>query len=145
MILSQRLALLRRRRGYPTVVLFDDECLLCSRSVQWLLRHDKLKTMRFASLRSTAAKEIIRHLDDGENADTVLVVDGGRVYSLSRAVVQIFWRLGAGWRIVGMLLYLVPACVRNTCYRMIARHRYGWFGRSDSCILPPDEERWRFL
>lgn len=127
------------------VVLFDDECLLCNRTVQWLLCHDKHQTMCFASLHSKRAEAIRRRMNGEGNADTVLVVDKGRVYSSSRAIVQLLWTLGGGWRVVGVLLYLVPSCVRDACYRVIARNRYRWFGRGQSCVLLSDEERWRLL
>ena len=52
--------------------------------------------------------------------------------------------LGGIWRLAG-LLRLVPRFIRDAVYDWIARNRYGWFGKRDSCRLPSPEERAVFL
>ncbi len=49
------------------------------------------------------------------------------------------------WRLLGKVLQLVPRKLRDWGYRVIARNRYRLFGRYDSCPLPTEETRWRFL
>jgi hypothetical protein len=53
-------------------------------------------------------------------------------------------RLGGWWRWLGVLRF-VPRAVRDGVYRWIARHRYRWFGQRESCRVPSETERARFL
>jgi predicted DCC family thiol-disulfide oxidoreductase YuxK len=46
------------------------------------------------------------------------------------------------------LLYafiVVPRPLRDIVYDFIARHRYRWFGKRDTCMVPTPELRARFL
>ncbi|WP_254451292.1 thiol-disulfide oxidoreductase DCC family protein [Hymenobacter sp. UV11] len=73
-----------------------------------------------------------------------MLVSGGRVYSHSAAVLRITRELGWPWRLatVGSLL---PRTWRDALYRYVARHRYRWFGRQESCMLPTPALQQRFL
>jgi predicted DCC family thiol-disulfide oxidoreductase YuxK len=65
-------------------------------------------------------------------------------YEQSNAVLLAMGRLGGAWRLIAVL-YVFPRPVRDFVYRIVARHRYRWFGRRDACRLPTPEERDRFL
>jgi predicted DCC family thiol-disulfide oxidoreductase YuxK len=43
------------------------------------------------------------------------------------------------------MLVIVPRPIRDWVYRLIARNRYRWFGRRESCAVPSAEQRGRFL
>jgi predicted DCC family thiol-disulfide oxidoreductase YuxK len=76
--------------------------------------------------------------------DTVVVLDQGRVYLFSQAVLQILRRLGRGWQFL-YALAVVPPWIRNAVYRWIARNRHRLFKGNPSCLIPPPEWRERFL
>jgi predicted DCC family thiol-disulfide oxidoreductase YuxK len=40
---------------------------------------------------------------------------------------------------------IVPVGLADAIYRVVARHRYRWFGRFDACPLPRPEWRDRFI
>jgi predicted DCC family thiol-disulfide oxidoreductase YuxK len=40
---------------------------------------------------------------------------------------------------------VVPRPLRDTAYDFIARYRYRWFGKKDTCMVPTPELRARFL
>ncbi|MGA9335274.1 MAG: DCC1-like thiol-disulfide oxidoreductase family protein, partial [Rudaea sp.] len=52
---------------------------------------------------------------------------------------------GGIWNVLSNGLRIVPRALRDPAYRWIARHRYRWFGRRDTCYLPQAEDRKRFL
>lgn len=130
---------------HKTVILYDGVCRFCSSSVQFLLRHDRRARFRFAALQSEAGQNLcqVRGLDP-DDLDSLILVTPGGVFTRSDAAIQIAVLLGGPWKIVA-LCRLIPRPLRNWAYGIFARNRYGWFGRRDSCLIPPDEYRQRFL
>ncbi len=133
----------------PAVVLFDGVCNLCDGLVQFIIRHDPAGRFRFAALQSAAGQALLAAhglppLAAGHDPSSVLLVSGGRVYSHSAAVLRIARELGWPWRLA-VVGSLVPRAWRDALYRYVARHRYRWFGRQESCTLPTPALRQRFL
>jgi predicted DCC family thiol-disulfide oxidoreductase YuxK len=144
------------RRTLPPIVLYDGVCGLCNRSVQFVLRHDRDKTFRFASLQSPLASQILdRHGRDASDLDSVYVVlhcdpsgtenTGEELLARSDAVLYIMQRLGGFWGATGSLPRCIPRPIRDWGYGIIARIRYRVFGKYDTCPLPDAETRGRFL
>jgi predicted DCC family thiol-disulfide oxidoreductase YuxK len=75
---------------------------------------------------------------------TIVLIEGGRAYARSTAALRIARRLRFPWNALAAGL-IVPRPIRDAVYDWVARHRYGWFGRTDVCELPPPEWRDRFL
>lgn len=139
------------REGEATaVILYDGVCGLCSRGVRFVLKRDRESVFRFASLQSSAGREILaRHGIAPDALDTFYVVRdfelaGERVLSKSSAAIYTAERLGGVWKAATMLRVLPPR-VRDLVYDMIARHRYRLFGRYDTCPLPEARYRDRFI
>jgi predicted DCC family thiol-disulfide oxidoreductase YuxK len=132
--------------GWRYLVLYDGECGLCDRSVQWLLRHDRQGLLRYAPLQGTTARAFVERTDA---YDTIVFVEKGddgavRVSRRSRAAFRIFAQLGGVWRVIGWLRFL-PAGLTDLVYRFVAARRIRWFGRVDACRLPDPSVRARFL
>ena len=125
------------------VVLFDGVCNLCNSSVQWLIRHDKNQIFRFASLQSDYAAE---HLKNSEYQfiDSIILLDNNRIYSKSSAVLRILKRLRLPYNLLWVFI-IVPPFVRNFVYDVVARNRYNWFGKRETCMMPSDELKARFF
>ena len=127
------------------VILFDAECVLCSANARFILRHDKTAHFRLASIQSVAGAAICRqHGVDPEDPTTLLLVEGARVRRDSDAVLAIYQGLGFPWALAGVFR-LIPAALRDPVYRWIARNRYRFFGKRQSCWLAPPEYRDRIL
>lgn len=133
----------------PDLILFDGVCNLCNGFVQFVIRHDAAGRFRFAALQSPAGQAVLAaHGADAAavaaEPDSVLLQQGGRLYSHSEAVLRIAQGLGGPWRAL-LLGRLLPRPWRDAAYRFVARHRYRWFGRQESCWLPTPELKARFL
>lgn len=133
----------------PAVILFDGVCNLCNGFVQFVVRHDPAGRFRFAALQSPAGRALLAAHGyplpaPQADPDSVLLVTQGRVYSHSSAVLRIARQLRAPWPLAS-IGWLLPRAWRDAAYRYIARHRYRWFGRQESCWLPTPELRSRFL
>jgi predicted DCC family thiol-disulfide oxidoreductase YuxK len=131
---------------WRNLVLYDGECGLCDRTVQFLLRHDKKGVLNYAPLQGETARPFV----EAEPAlETMLLVerlaDGStRVSARSRGVFRTLGKLGGGWRLLSWLRVL-PAFLTDLGYRLVARHRIKWFGRVDVCRVPDPATRQRFL
>ncbi len=130
----------------PGLILFDGVCNLCNGFVQFVIRHDPAGRFRFAALQSEAGRQVLAaHGHVGATPpETVLLLKNGRLYSHSTAVLHIERGLGWPWRALAIGL-LLPASLRDAAYRFVARNRYRWFGRQESCWLPTPELQARFL
>ena len=127
------------------IVLFDGVCNLCNRSVQFIIERDPEGHFRFASLQSGLGEELRARLEiDPREVDSVILVEGDRWYKESDAALRIARGLGGAWKALWALRF-VPRFLRDGAYRLIARNRYRWFGRQETCWLPTPELRGRFL
>ncbi|TDX00645.1 thiol-disulfide oxidoreductase DCC family protein [Dinghuibacter silviterrae] len=128
------------------LLLFDGVCNLCNRSVQFVIRHDKGKIFLFAPLQGESAKKILTELGIKETlpeqGGSVFLVDRGKLYSRSDAVLETLWILGWRWTAVAKVL---PRGLRDWVYDWIARNRYRWFGKREACMIPTPALRARFL
>lgn len=127
------------------IVFFDGVCNLCNGAIDWLVRHDRMRQIQYASLQGTTAAQIVPdHLSDGD-PDSILVWVDGAVLSRSDAVLKILSYLSPGYRFLAATGKIVPRFLRDSIYKWVARNRYRWFGKRDSCRLPTPEERAAFL
>jgi predicted DCC family thiol-disulfide oxidoreductase YuxK len=138
-------------KAAPTsIVLYDGVCGLCNRLVQFLLKRDRRDRIRFAPLQSAFAGPPLRQRGfDPLDLDTVYVImDHGqpteRVLARSDAILYVLRQLGGIWNIA-RLGSLLPRRVRDGIYQVVARNRYRVFGRHDSCLLPEEKYRRKFL
>jgi predicted DCC family thiol-disulfide oxidoreductase YuxK len=137
--------------GSNPIILYDGVCGLCNRLIQFVLRYDSHDRFRFAALQSDFASQILRrHGAAAEDLDTVYVVlDPGlrdeRILSRSDAAVAVLRELGGGWAALGVLLGVLPLWLRNWGYNLVARNRYRTFGKYDSCPIPSEKDRRKFL
>jgi len=129
------------------IVLFDGVCNLCNGAVQFILDHDRTHALRFASLQSDGGRALLeKHgmkVPEGD-PDTIVVVEGESAYERSSAVMRIvrhmtfpFW--------LARVFVLVPRPIRDFFYKIIARNRYRWFGKTNECRIPTPELRARMI
>jgi predicted DCC family thiol-disulfide oxidoreductase YuxK len=127
----------------PTLV-YDGLCGFCSRSVQFILRHERRHDLLFVPRDSPLGTELRRqfHL---EAVESMLWVDGDMVATESNAVLQAARYLGGFFSALAAIASLIPTSIRNWGYRFIARNRRRLSASPTSCLLPTAEQRARFL
>jgi predicted DCC family thiol-disulfide oxidoreductase YuxK len=127
------------------VIVFDGVCVLCNGWVRFLLHHDRQQRYRFAAMQTDMGRTLLaRHGLDPDDPSSFLLIENDRTWSDTDAIVRVVGGLGGAWRLARALRAL-PRGVRDRLYRLVARNRYRWFGRHDSCLLPPDGHESRFL
>jgi len=127
-----------------SIVFFDGVCGLCNHAINFLMARDQHRRLRFAPLQGVAARELVPD-EVRSKLDTFVFSDQGRLFYRSTALARILMRIGGLWWLIGALLWLIPAPLRNLGYRCVARVRYRLFGKHESCRLPTAEERALFL
>lgn len=127
------------------IILFDGVCNLCNGTVQFIIRRDRKGYFKFAPLQSETGRELRRRFAlAGDAIETMILVDGARAYVESEAALRVAAKLGGAWPVLGALR-VIPRSWRDRAYRFLAAHRYQWFGKRDSCLVPTPDLRARFL
>jgi predicted DCC family thiol-disulfide oxidoreductase YuxK len=127
------------------IVLFDGVCNLCSGAVQFIIRRDPEGRFRFASLQSPLGEELLARFGiDSKLVDSVILVEGDRWFKESDAALRVAHGMSGAWRML-WVLRVIPRPIRDGLYRLVARNRYRWFGKPETCWLPTPELRGRFL
>ncbi|WP_115870021.1 thiol-disulfide oxidoreductase DCC family protein [Marinoscillum furvescens] len=128
------------------VILFDGVCNLCNSSVDFVIRRDKQKRFQFASLQSPEAEQLLKEAGSPQptELESVVLVKEDRVYNRSDAALEIARNLSGLWPLL-YVFKLIPRALRDAVYRYIAKKRYRWFGKRDTCRLPDESEKERFL
>jgi predicted DCC family thiol-disulfide oxidoreductase YuxK len=128
------------------IILFDGVCNLCEASVKFVIKYDTKDVFRFVALQSDLGLAIVKHIGlDIKNIDSVILYEPGIAYNYkSAAALEIAKNLG-GFFHFGTVFKLIPNGLRNLIYDYIARNRYLWYGKKDSCLLPTEEIKSKFL
>ena len=126
------------------VIFFDGVCGMCNAFVDLMLRADHKHIFLFAPLQGSTALAMLPPLGNDAREWSMIYVDEAGVHNQSDASLEVYWRLGGIWGMLGLLRF-VPRWLRNPVYRLIARNRYRWFGKKDACRIPSKEEQLRFL
>ena len=114
------------------ILLFDTTCLLCNKTVHFLLKVDHNKKFLFAGLSSDLGKLILEkyHVLD----DSVIFYHKEKCVSKSSAFLDICKHLGFPYSLL-LIFYIIPPFIRDRIYSIISKNRYRWFGTTDHCII----------
>ena len=127
------------------LVLFDGHCRLCNRFVDFLIRRDRRRALRYAPLQGATATQYLEKPDsDNSGLYSVVLVEGKRLYLKSSAALRVLKYLPAPWPLFS-ILSILPGFFRDWCYDRLANNRYRLFGRTDACRAPAPGERELFL
>ncbi len=128
-----------------TILLFDGYCNLCHSSVQFVLKHEKKPEIYFTSLQSKIGIEILNYYSiDPAKTDSLVLIEKNKAYVKSTAALRLAKHL-KGIFPIAFSLIIVPSFIRNTVYDFIAKNRYKWYGKKDSCLIPDQNLATRFL
>jgi len=127
------------------IILFDGVCNFCNSSINFIIRHDKKNHFLFAPLQSAEGKELMESYNiDSSQLDTMILIEDNKVFYKSTAALLITKHLN---RLYPMLYsgIIVPRFMRDKLYDYFAKKRYKWFGRRETCMIPDEEVRGKFI
>ena len=128
------------------LILFDGICNLCNASVQLVIKNDKKNIFLFSPLQGHTAKDIISKYNiDTSKVDSILLyIPEKGLFIKSTAALKIAYRLGFAWNLLSLFI-IIPVFIRNWVYDLIAKNRYRWFGKKETCMVPTKELKSKFL
>ena len=128
------------------VLVFDGVCVLCSHWVSFVLEHDRQRLYKFAAMQTETGRRLLTsHGLDPNDPKSFLLLEEGRGYMDTDALIRVLKSFGGHWRLVATLIRLMPRFLRDAFYRAIARNRYKLFGKHDLCTVPSAQTADRFL
>jgi predicted DCC family thiol-disulfide oxidoreductase YuxK len=127
------------------VILFDGLCNLCSSTVQFVIKHDRNKLFRFASLQSEFGQQLLqKHQLAADELNSFILYKKGRIYTRSTGALLVAKELSGAWPLLASFI-ITPLFIRNGVYNLVAKNRYRWFGKKNECWIPTKELRERFI
>ena len=128
-----------------SIILFDGVCNFCNSAVNFALARDKKRGIKFAPLQSNAGQALLKEYNlPTEEMKSFVFIDNGVAYTRSTAAIKVCSHLSGLWPMSKAFL-IVPKFIRDGLYEWIAKNRYKWFGKKESCMIPTPEVRERFL
>ncbi len=127
------------------IILFDGICNLCNQSVQFVIEHDSKNQFRFASLQSDFGQDFLKKNKlEATQFDSIVFIEDDQFYTKSSAALKIAKYLDGitSWLTIFMI---IPKPLRDIVYNFIAKNRYRWFGKNESCWLPTAELKAKFI
>jgi predicted DCC family thiol-disulfide oxidoreductase YuxK len=128
------------------IILFDGLCNLCDASVQYVIKQDKKDSFRFVSLQSDLGQKIIKHIGiDTTKTDSVILYEPGIAYYFkAQAAIRIAEEIGGIYSFL-TIFSILPNAILNYIYDYIAKNRYKWYGKKETCLIPTEEQKVKFL
>ncbi|GIO27229.1 thiol-disulfide oxidoreductase DCC family protein [Ornithinibacillus bavariensis] len=126
------------------VILFDGVCNFCNSSVQFIIKRDPTAKFHFASLQSEIGQQLLNDYQIPKDIDSFIYLEGEEVYVKSTAALKVSKELKGLWKLCYVFI-VVPKPIRNIFYNLFAKNRYSWFGKRESCMIPSQLDRQRFL
>jgi predicted DCC family thiol-disulfide oxidoreductase YuxK len=128
------------------IILFDGVCNLCNGAIQFIIKKDKNDIFRFVALQSELGIEICNYIGvDQTKIDSIILYNPGVAYYYkSTAAIKIAEELG-GIYILISVSKIFPEKLRNYIYDYIAKNRYKWYGKKESCMIPTSGLKAKFL
>jgi predicted DCC family thiol-disulfide oxidoreductase YuxK len=128
------------------IIIFDGICNLCNNSVLKVIKYDKKDSFIFVALQSKNGQDIINYLKiDSSKIDSIVLYEPGIAYDIkSTAVLKIMKDFGGFWFLT-QIFEILPITIRDFFYDYIAKNRYKWFGKEESCMIPTPELKAKFL
>ncbi|MFI5201308.1 MAG: thiol-disulfide oxidoreductase DCC family protein [Candidatus Kapaibacterium sp.] len=132
------------------ILFFDGCCPFCNFVVRMIYRLDRRGILRFAPIESGIGQAAIERHPEMKAVDSAFILDydergaehiSAKSDMLARLAGYIEWP----GKILLLPFKLLPRKWGDCLYDLVARNRSRWFGRYESCSIPPTGLRERFL
>jgi predicted DCC family thiol-disulfide oxidoreductase YuxK len=127
------------------IILFDGVCNLCNGAINFIIARDPKNRYKFAALESEVGQKLLAtHEINPDEIDSIVLIRNNNAYVKAGAAIRIAQYMSGGWPIF-YAFRIIPGFLSNVIYDFIAKNRYRWFGKKDSCMIPTPELKSKFL
>ena len=126
------------------IILFDGQCIFCDHSVQFILKRDVDEVFQFASLQSDIGQQLLKQYNVDSSIDSIVVIYMNKLYTQSDAAIVIAQQFKGLWKLLTVVKF-IPKWLRDKVYVVIAKNRYRLFGEMNTCRIPTEEQKRRFI
>jgi predicted DCC family thiol-disulfide oxidoreductase YuxK len=127
------------------IILFDGVCNYCNDKINFIIKNDKQDVFRFVALQSETGQKIIKYLGIDNSIDSIILYEPGYAYFIkSEAVFRIIKHLSSAVKLL-LVFNFIPNGIKNIFYDLIAKNRYNWYGKKESCMMPTEELKRKFI
>ncbi|HAQ37343.1 MAG TPA: thiol-disulfide oxidoreductase [Saprospirales bacterium] len=110
------------------IIYYDDECNLCHLSKEFYEIRDKEKNTLFFPVEQLRSEEMTGPLPDQFlDSPSVILFQNGKYYQKSEAILRSVRQLPRWKWLYGFII--LPKWLRDLIYDLVAKYRYGIFGR----------------
>ena len=114
-----------------TILYYDGHCVLCNKSIRFIINRDRKNQFKIGLLDAFKSEDKL---------DSVVLVHKGIKYNYSNAIIKSLILIGGVYKLA-VILYIFPKSFRDFIYKIIAKNRYKWFGKHNTCPTLP--EKWK--
>ncbi len=127
------------------IILFDGVCNFCNSAVNFVIKRDKKSVLKFATLQSSIANQLLAKNNLPTNdLSSFVFIENNKIYTRSAAALKVCRYLNGLWPMMYGFM-VVPKFIRDGIYNWISKNRYQWFGKKEECMVPTAEVKSRFL
>ena len=128
------------------IIFFDGVCNLCDNFVQLIIKNDSKRVFRFASLQSSFTQEYLSEQGiSTQDLDSIILFEPNKAYYIkSTAALSILKELNTTYKFF-YVFKILPKKLRDLIYDFVAKNRYKWMGKKDSCMVPSPEIKELFI
>lgn len=127
------------------IVLFDGICNYCNDKINFIIKNDKQDVFRFVAIQSETGQKIIKYLGIDTSIDSIILYEPDYAYFIkSEAVFRIIKYLSSSVRLM-LFFNFIPTSIKNVFYDIIAKNRYNWYGKKESCMMPTEDVKRKFI
>lgn len=126
------------------IILYDGLCKLCNGSVKFIIKRDSKALFKFQALQNYQEIQKLDSQFQKQIPDSIIYIQEEKILSKSTAAIMICKKLDGLWPIFYVFI-IIPKPIRDYLYDIIAKYRYSWFGKHDSCMIPNRNIKDRFI
>ncbi len=127
------------------ILLFDGVCNFCNGAVNFVIKRDNKKNIRFSPLQSNTGNKLLNEYNlPADRLETFFFIENNKAYAYSTAALRVCRHLSGLWPLLYCFI-IVPVFIRDGVYKWVGKNRYKWFGKKESCMIPSPDVRARFL
>lgn len=121
------------------IIFYDGVCILCNRSVQFIINKEPSSQFRFVMLQSDIGKKVLQKIERPiHDIETTILIDKGKYYTESDVGILASKYLRWPYKMF-YIFRVIPKFIRDPIYRVVAKNRYNWFGKDESCLIPSEK------